>query len=250
MGGLFGKPSVISVNAVNDVINSSILKLASNTQSTNNVSQYIEADNGSTVSGNTQSVDVKTNMNSVLSATQNSDFNTTVKNDVQQSLEKKSVALLGAFDSLLQNQNVDLKTDIGSKLSNLNLQDLAPICMTNNNISQSIIAKRGSTITNNSQIVKADFIQSCTTLATNNMNTTSDIANSINQRAKLVTENPLNFLTDMFKGGITMVIIVIIVIVGGFIVLIGPGKVDPNLIITKGIDKAASATKVLPLLAV
>lgn len=234
MGGLFGKPNIVSVNSVNSVINQSILTLASKTTTDNNVIQYIEAGEGATVSGNTQYLDIKTNTTSIVNAVQNSDFSTTIKSDVVQDLEKKTTALLGALDGLTQNNNVNMKTNIENHISNLNLTEIAPVCTNNNTITQSIIAKRGATITNNSQTVKSDFVQSCISNVENSMKTMSDIVNSVNQKATIVAENPLNFLGDIMKN-ITMIILLIVVaLVVGVVVLIGPGKVDANALIMQG----------------
>jgi hypothetical protein len=250
MGGVFGKPSTLTVETVNNIINTSILKLSSNTTVNNDVTQYIKATGGSSITDVTQYTDVKNNMSSILSATQNSDFNADLKNNVQQDLQSETVALLGAFDSLLQNKNVSLKNKINNTIDNLNLIEIAPVCATNNDIVQSIIAEGKSSISGVSQTVKADFIQKCTTIIDDNMSTVSDITNAINQRAKLVSENPLNPLTEMFKGGTNMIIIVIIVIVIGFIILIGPGKLDANAIVKDSIrsskETAIEMVKITP----
>lgn len=238
MGGLFSTPNSLKINSINSIINQSILKLSGSTTSTNSITQYVEAGEGATITNISQYVDVKQNMGSVVNAAQSSDFNATIKNDVAQSLDKQSVALLGAFDGLLQNNNVDLKTTIKNKIENLNLTEIAPICATNNNITQSVIAKRNATINNVDQIVKADFIQSCTSLVDSNMGTMSDMTNSFNQRAKVVATNPLDFLSDIFQGGATMVVMIVVVIVIGFVTLIGPGNVDANAIIKQGMQMA------------
>jgi type IV secretory pathway VirB2 component (pilin) len=241
MGGIFGKPTTLKVDSVNESINKSVLKLSSNTSINNDVTQYIEASGGSAISNVTQYADTKANMSSVLTATQNSDFMDTLKSDVGQELESKSVAFLGAFDSIFQNKNIDLTTNVNNKIESLNMVELAPICATNNDITQSVIAKSGSSISNVSQTAKSEFIQQCTSLVESNMASMSDIANSINQRAKIVSENPLNFLSDMFKSGTTMVIVIIIVIIGGFVLLIGPGKLDANSIIRDSIKSSKEA---------
>lgn len=234
MGGLFGKPNVVAVNEVNSVINESILKLASTTSTNNNFTQYIEAGEGSVVSGNTQYIDVKTNTTSIVNASQDSEFDTKISDSVYQDLSKKSVAFLGALDGLFQNNNVKMETKIKNTVNNLNLTELTPVCANNNTITQGIVAKRGSTVTNNSQAVKADFIQSCTANVENNMKSMSDIVNSVNQKASIVSENPFNFLADIAKSWMTTLLLVMVAIIAGVVVLIGPGKVDANALIKQG----------------
>lgn len=238
MGGLFGKPSTLNVSEVNKIINESIIKLSNNVSNTNNVTQYIEASGNSEISGNTQYADVKSNISSIVSATQDSNFNTKFNNDVIQNLQQKSVALLGVFDSLLQNKNIDLNASIENKLNNLNLTETAQICATNNNITQSIIAKDNAKITNNSQTVKSEFLTSCSTSSKNNMSAISNITNSINQKAVSVSENPLNFISDIFKNFSMIILLIIVVIVAGFVIMIGPGKLDANSIIKEGVQVA------------
>ena len=242
MGGLFGKPNTMNIDVVSNVVNESILKLASTTQSNVNVVQYISAEDNSTVSGNTQYADVKSNTTSIINATQDSGFSTALSNNVGQEIEKKTQALLGAFDGLTQNQNFDLKTKIESNITNLNLVEITPVCATNNSINQSIVAKRGSTITGNSQTVKADFVQSCSSMIDSNMSAMAEVSNELNQKGKYVAENPLDFIADIFKGGQTMIAVIIIAIVAGFVVMIGPGKLDANKLISQGIDLAKNAT--------
>jgi hypothetical protein len=236
MGGIFGKPNTITADVVSEVINQSILKLASDTTSNNTITQLIEANEGSTVSGSTQYAEVKTNMASVVTATQNSNFETQLKSDVSQELEKKSVALFGAADGLLQNNNTDLNVSVTNRVSNLNLTELTPICATNNSITQSMVAKKESKIIDSSQTVKAEFMQSCSSMVDQNMGTMSDIANAINQRAKITLENPLDFLRDVFSGGFMMIAVIIVSIVVGFVVLVGPGKLDATSIIREKIN--------------
>ena len=235
MGGLFGKPNIISVDAINNVINESVLKLASTTESGTNITQYMEAGEGATVSGNTQYADVRSNTSAVLNATQTSGFNAALKNEIVQDLQKKTTALLGALDGLTQNNNVKMTTNIGNNVGNLNLTEITPVCTNNNTITQSIVAKRGATITNNSQTVKADFIQSCIGNVENSMEAVSDITNSINQRATLVAENPLDFLSDIAKSWMMMILLIVVALIVGVVVLIGPGKVDANALISQGL---------------
>ena len=224
MGGIFGKPAVVEASAINDTINRSILKIASQTTSTNTVTQLIEASGSSLVSGNKQIANIKTNMASVLNATQQSSFTTTVKNDLTQELKKESVALLGALDGLTQNGNTDLKTKIENSVENLNLMELTPICTMSNQLTQSIIVKEQANIINNSQEIQADFTQSCTTIAQNNMSTMSDMANAFNQRAVIKSSNPLDFLTGLSLSTFIPIALVLIAVVIGFTIMVGAGK--------------------------
>lgn len=242
MGGLFGKPKSIKVDAINQVINQSIVKLTSNTDTKNNISQYIDASGGSTISNNKQYIDVTSNTGSVASAMQKTGFSSDLNAEVKQDLSTQTVALLGALDGLFQNNNIKMSATIENSVNNLNLTELASTCAVDNTITQSIIAKEGSTITGNSQEVKADFIQQCISNSSNAMETMSDLTNSINQKAKSVTENPFNFISDMFKGGMLMVLFIIISIVGGFIVLVGPGNVDANALVRDVVQAAKVAT--------
>lgn len=248
MGGIAGKPNVLEVDAINKIVNQSVLKLSATTKSKNDVTQNIEASGGSVVSGNKQYVDVKSNMSSVLTAMQSSDFKPVVKSDVAQELDKKSVALIGAFDGLLQNNGVEIKTKIGSSIENLNLTEFASVCAMDNTLTQNIIAKSGSVITDNSQTIKADFVQSCTSMVDSNMSTMSDIANSFNQKAAITSENPLNALRDMVTGSMGYMVFIIAAIIIGFTIMVGPGKLDVNKLAEQAgnIAKSSGPGKLLP----
>ena len=226
MGGLFAKPNVVDVSSISNVINQSIINLTSNTTERTIITQTMMATGGSSMSGNTQTATVESSISSILEASQSSDFNTKLANDVSQSLEKKTVALLGAFDGLLQNNNMDMKTAIESNITNMNISNLAPVCSANRELTQSIIAEAGSSMDDNTQTIKANFVQSCIYTVSSNMNTTSDITNMTNQKAKSTQESPLKFITDIMGNLSTMVIFVIFVIIGGFVLMIGPGNLD------------------------
>lgn len=241
MGGLFSSPSSLSVDVVASVINESILKLSSEVKTNNVVTQYMEATEGSVIENTQQYANVTSNVTSVIQATQQDDFNSQLATTVSQDLSKKTVALLGALDSLLQDNNMNLATSVSSKVQNMNIMELAPVCALNDTITQTLIAQPHSRISGSSQVIKADFIQNCTTLVDSNMTTVSDITNSVNQRASFQQENPLDFLADMFKHGMTVFVLIIIVIIMGFIVLIGPGKLDANKLIGQAMQIGSTA---------
>ncbi len=241
MGGIFGKPNVIENSLVNQIINDSTIKLTSNTSSTNNVSQYIEAGGNSIVSNNRQYVDIKTNTQSIITATQKPDFQTSFNNEVAQELNKKTTSLIGSLDGLTQNQNVSLSASIKNKLSNINLTEISFICASNSNIVQSIIAKDYANVTGNSQEVKADFLTNCSASSDNSMKTISDITNSINQRATVTAENPLDFIGKALSNIALIIGIVLIAAIAGLVIFLKPPK-NNNMTDSSKIDTTKNIT--------
>lgn len=245
MGGLFAKPNVLKVDIVNDAINNSILNISTTTSDNTSVSQYMESSEAPII-GSTQSVDITSTTSSILNAVQSSDFDEKFNTAVTQELDSKTVALLGAFDSLLQNRNVDMRTNIKNSLSNLNLSEITQICVSNKDISQSMIAGKYK-IENSQQIMKGTFVTNCATNVTHNVKSVSDMTNSINQRAKISSENPLNFIGDVLKHFAYVILFIMLAIIGGFVIMIGPGKLDANALVKDAAQITTSASKVATL---
>lgn len=219
------KPSSsITTEDTVSVINNSILNLQPQNSLSTTVLQIVEAEGGATITNSSQYSDIKSNLTSVVQGTQRTDANTKIQDAVSQELKSKTVALLGSIDKLFSNDSVNLTTKLKTNVANMNITDVAPVCAINLNLTQKIAAKYGGTIAGQNQSFKADFIESCMTNSDNTLDALSDITNTINQKAILEQENPLNFLGDMFSSGIKMIVLIIICIVGGYLLIFGPNK--------------------------
>lgn len=217
MGGLLStKPTSLTVKGVNETINGSIVKFTPTTQQNTNATNYLKVGEGGTAIGNVQLIEVASDLRSLYEASQTSDFKTRVNNEITQDLNKQSIALISDIGGILTNKNINLVTEIQNKTKNLNISEIMPTCINNQSLVNEIIIEKDGTAINNVQGIKGTFYQECMNSVKSNMNTVSDITNTINQKATIEEKNPLGFLSDMFGNlmpNFTLIIIVFIILV-------------------------------------
>lgn len=212
---LFGakKPSALSISSVNDIVNQSIMKFTPSTISTTSGSNYIEVGSGSEAIGNVQVLNVTSKLKSLYNVSQSLDFKTNVNNDIQQNLEKKTVALLSDMGSMFTNKNVDMNTTIKNSISNLSIFEVAPVCISNQNLVNSIVVQPGGKANYNTQTISSNFLTECMATVNNNMSTSSELVNLLNQKATLEESNPLDFLGTLSANFMIMFVILLIAVI-------------------------------------
>lgn len=236
MGGWFTKPTTLTVGVVNTTINKALLDYNPNTQANFDALNNITATNGATASYNTQTITAISNLSSLYEAAQNSDFQTTINNSIDQDFKKETIALISDMGAVLNNKNLDLTTHVANQIENLNIAQITPSCIANQNMINNILVN-GSTANYNTQTIEGDFFQKCIGSAKSTMNTVSDMTNSITQKADVKEDNPLDFISKMFNGIMSTLIIFIIVIIGGIVWLFSGSEGTQKLdIITRNIS--------------
>jgi hypothetical protein len=211
------KPSVMNMNVVNDILNKSVFNVSSSTITNTSVLQFMRAGEGAYMARNEQVANVTSTVESTTSAMQTVSFNTKLANNLSQELNKQSVALLSSIGGLFSNNNVDMNTNVKTNVQNINISDISFVCAMSPTIAQTMITEAGSAMIDSKQSITANFVQKCINSTNSNVQTTSDIANAITQKATIIEENPLSVLSDILKAGmmglLTPIIFIVVVII-------------------------------------
>ena len=168
--GVGSSRNVMQLSVTNETINKSIMNFNPSTVSNSSALNYIEVGAGGLAQDNTQAIEMKTNLQSMYEATQNSDFASTMNSNVSQDLEKKSVAFLSDLTGLLMNKDTIVNTALTNHVENINIENIAPLCISNQDLTNSIIIKAGGAAIGNKQTITGDFYQSCMGSVASSMN--------------------------------------------------------------------------------
>lgn len=221
MGG--SASTTMSVNVVNETINKSIMSFKPSTVSNVSALNYLEVGAGGVAQGNEQLIDITSNLTSIYEATQSSDFSTEVNSQASSELEKKTVSFLGDMLGCLMNKDTNLQTAISNHVENMNIAEITPACISNISMVNSMVIKEGAKAIDNKQTILGNFYQKCVGSSSSAMNSTSEIVNSTNQKAKITEENPLQVFAEMVSSVTSMSSILIICLIGGFFFVLAGG---------------------------
>lgn len=246
MGGLFARPTKLSITDINATINESILNVTSKTESNISAVNSIIVSKGGTISNVTQSIELNSSLSSLVNISQDVEMKSTITNNIVEELNKKSVALISDFGSILQNKNIDMSTNIGNFVKNSNITNVLISCATNQNLLNTIV-NESSTVNNVNQNITGKFVQTCISDSDVTANTVSDIANSINQKADITDSNPLDFIGNMFKYLNAGIITVILIIIGGICFLFAGSEGTKKLEVVSKAANNAAALSILPV---
>lgn len=219
--------SRLSVSSTSEVINKTIQSTKSDTIDDKNIINTITIKNSNT-GDISQSIEAIDRLESICNNLQNVNDDNSINQKLENNLKQSSVAIMSDMGAILVNKGKTLETEVKDLISNTNITDVAPLCISNQNLVNSIVIE-GSNTKNIKQIVSDNFVEKCVTSVKSVMNNTSNIINTINQKASITEENPLDFLSKMFSGIFSTIIIIIIVILGAIVMLFSGSGGSKNL---------------------
>lgn len=223
MGGLFAKPTTLKITDINTITNKVLTNYSPNVSSSGVYTNVIEASGGSSTNNNNQNITVGNTLRAVYDLSQTDTFKTDIKTNISQELKKETVALISDIGSIFRDKNEKLDTTLDNGVENLHITEIVPTCISNQTLTNSILASGASSASGNTQNITANFYQECLGNVTSTMNTTSDLANTINQKADIKDKNPLDFIGDMFKGLMSTILIIIVVVIAGIFLMSSGG---------------------------
>lgn len=222
--GIYHTKSVkLETSVVNEIINKSVLRVAPKSTSQTYASNLIRVGDHSSVFGAIQSIDVRVDIEHYFEESQLLDFKNKLFNEIYQELNKEIIALIGNdLGKLVSKDNTDLKTHIENLVKNVNITEITPSCISNNTFMNKLIVENNSIAYGTVQIIKANIYNSCTAKSNNTVNVTNDLANDVNQKAKVKEVNPLEAITSAISSIVRNVLLfgVIFVVVIIFVLLI------------------------------
>lgn len=201
-----------------DIVNQAIIDvLIENAQS---CSAGVEANQTTTLSGfglfNSFSQDASANVSCLQTIKIDNDLVTSIAEKIQQEAEANGVSLLPGFSGSEGVANISNVVKTG--LTEKTVQDCAAGALAN----QSTFASGFQAFIGVDQT--ADAFSKCMQSALNSNHIAQDLVQDVDQKAKSLLENPLDFLSSLAWAGIVFLIILVVVIILILRALFGGGS--------------------------
>lgn len=216
-----GQQTKLTVNSSNEAIVKAIFTARQDcsTDAIGNQSITLRGSN-IVVDGVTMTQDMKVDGSCVLDVVNDLDSNQDLQNAVGQGIQNQGVAGLEWMNAGKDEQN----TNISNVVRETSKTEILGKCIQKYLATQSINAQGNNIIIKNTKMDQVfEGVSKCTLTATSSTKAATVLANKTNQSEKNVSENPLNFLSDLMESwgdsmgkiftGMTLPIIIAVIMI-------------------------------------